>query len=133
MFELHCWITIRETYEVKENEEENIDVILYEIERKIQELKWNKPQIKVCNGEWYIETSIFSNRKTEKAIELLEFFDFVARTAYGSYGVIYILDDEDLNGKNNEFQVYSISRGTLHEQKDTFLSPFIPTVEDANV
>ena len=133
MFELHCWITIRETYEVKENEEENIDVILYEIERKIQELKWNKPQIKVCNVEWYIETSIFSNRKTEKAIELLEFFDFVARTAYGSYGVIYILDDEDLNGKNNEFQVYSISRGILHEQKDTFLSPFIPIVEDADV
>ena len=49
---------------IGKNEEENIDVILYEIERKIQELKWYKPQIKVCNGEWYIETSIFSNRKT---------------------------------------------------------------------
>ena len=62
---------------IGKNEEENIDVILYEIERKIQELKWNKPQIKVCNGEWYIETSIFSNRKTEKAIELLEFLKCV--------------------------------------------------------
>ncbi len=133
MFELHCWITIRETYEVKrKRRRKNIDVILYEIERKIQELKWNKPQIKVCNGEWYIETSIFSNRKTEEVIELLEFFDFVARTAYGSYGVIYILDDEDLNGKIMNFK-YILYQEELCMNKRYISFSFIPTVEDANV
>ncbi len=132
MFELHCWITIRETAQAKQNEEENLDAILYEIKKRIQSLNWNKLQIKVRNGEHYIETSLFSNRKASDATELLEFFSFVAKIACGSYGMIYILDDEDINGKNNEFQVYSISRGVLHKQKDTFLSPFIPTVEDAD-
>ena len=131
MFELHCWITIRESYKAEEKEEENIDIILYKIKKRIQCLNWNKPQIKVRNGEWYIETSVFCNRKNDEVIELLEFFHFVAKIACGSYGMIYILDDEDKYGKNNEFQVYSISRGILHEQKDLFLSPFIPVVEDA--
>ena len=40
MFELHCWIIIRENYEVKENEEENMDEILYEIERKIRKKEY---------------------------------------------------------------------------------------------
>ncbi len=87
-------------------------------------------QVKVRNGEYYIETSIFSNRKTEEVTELLNFFDFVVKTASGSYGLIYFLDDEDKNGRHNEFQVYSIAKGALHQQKDTFLSPFFPTLED---
>ena len=133
MFEIHGWITIRETYEVKENEEENMDIILHKIEKKIQALSWNKPELKVRNGEWYIEMSLFSNRKTDEIDELLDFFNFIAKIACGSYGIIYILDDEDINGKSNEFQVYSISRGALQEQKDVFLSPFIPVVEDADI
>jgi len=44
-----------------------------------------------------------------------------------------MLDDEDINGKNNEFQVFSISRGKLHEHKDTLLSPFVPIVEDTDI
>lgn len=43
-----------------------------------------------------------------------------------------MLDDADVCGRENEFQVYSISRGKLHEHRDSFLSPFIPVVEDAD-
>lgn len=132
MLEFHAWITIRETYEVKDDEEEGISQILQKIRDNAESLKWNKPEIKARNGEWYIELSLFANRKTEEITELLEFFSDIAQNAIGSYGLIYMLDDEDVNGRDNEFQVYSISRGKLHEQRDSFLSPFIPIVEDAD-
>ena len=130
MFEFHSWITIRETYEVRDDEEEGIEKVLQKVRDSIKLLNWNKPEIKARNGESYIEFSLFSNRKTEEIVELLDFFSHIANIAIGSYGIIYMLDDEDQNGKNNQFQVYSISRGKLHEQTDSFLSPFIPVVED---
>ena len=128
MLEFHAWITIRETYKVEE--EDNYDGIINEIQKKIKDLKWNSPQLKFLNGEGYIEFSVFSNRKTEEIDELFEFFTFIAKIATGSYGLIYMLDEGDLNGENNEFQVISIYRGILHRKKDYYLSPFIPTVED---
>jgi len=133
MLEFHGWITIRETYEVRDDEEEGLDRILQNIRNRIQYLHWNKPDLKVRNGEWYIEISLFANRKTEQTIELFDFFTYIANLATGSYGVIYMLDDEDINGKNNEFQVFSISRGKLHEHKDTLLSPFVSIVEDTDI
>ncbi len=128
MLEFHVWITIRETYKVVE--EDNIDEIIKNIQKKIKELKWNKPELKFLNGESYIEFSVFANRKTEEIDELFDFFIFIAKLAIGSYGLIYMLDDGDFNGKNNEFQVFSIFRGALHNEKDNYLSPFVPIVED---
>jgi len=130
MLEFHAWITIRETYKAVDNEEENIDLIVQDIRDRIEKLHWNKPEIKVMNGEYFMEISLFSNHKTKVINELFDLFTDIARHATGSYGLIYMLDDEDTNDKFNEFQVYSISRGHLHAHKDKFLSPFIPTVED---
>ena len=128
MLEFHAWVTIRETYKVID--EDNIDEIIKTIKKKIEKLKWNKPELKFLNGESYIEFSIFANRKTEEIDELFNFFIFIAEVAIGSYGLIYMLDEGNLNGKNNEFQVFSIFRGGLHNKKDNYLSPFIPVIED---
>lgn len=130
MLEFHAWITIRETYKDIEDEEEKLDELIDEIKMDIAGIKWNKPEIKMMNGEYFIEISLFSNHKTEEYDELMDFFASLAKKAIGSYGLIYLLDDEDMNDKHNEFQVYSISRGEIHCQEDSFLSPFIPTVED---
>lgn len=132
MLELHAWITIRETYEAREDEEEGMDLILQKIKNSIESLKWNKPKLKAKNGEWYIESTLYANRRNEEVDEIIQLFDHIAQYATGSYGLIYMLDDADANGKDNEFQVYSISRGKLHEQRDLFLSPFIPIVEDVD-
>ena len=44
--------------------------------------------------------------------------------------MIYLYDDEDTNGNENAFQVFSLARGELTNKKDFYLSPVIPTIED---
>lgn len=129
MVEFHAWITIRETYQAVDNEEENIDVIVEDIRNRIEKMQWMKPQIKAMNGEYFMEISSYSNHKAREIDELFDLFSYITETATGSYGLIYMLDDEDMD-KSNEFQVFLISRGQIHTRKDTFLSPFIPIVED---
>ena len=53
--------------------------------------------------------------------------------ADSSYGLIYLYNDEDINGKQNQFQVFSLARGIVKENKDPFLSLIIPTIEDEEV
>ena len=123
MLEFHAWITIRESYKVIE--EDNNDKIIKEIQKKFKDLKWNAPELR-----FLIEFSVFANRKTEEVDELFNFFTFIAQIATGIYGLIYMLDEGNLSGENNEFQVFSIYRGVLHRKKDYYPSPLIPTVED---
>ena len=51
--------------------------------------------------------------------------------APGSYGLLYLHDDEDTNGFHNAFQVFVLSKGNFILCKDPFLSPYIPRVEDS--
>jgi hypothetical protein len=52
------------------------------------------------------------------------------RAGARAYGLLYIYDDEDTTGLDNEFQVFRMVRGQVSMQKDPFLSPFMPTLED---
>ena len=66
---------------------------------------------------------------------VFDLFRWVAKNAPGSYGLLYIRDDEDMNrGANfaNEFRVWRLCRGRLTEESDPFLSPIVPTVEDVS-
>ncbi|NOU92933.1 hypothetical protein GC093_06750 [Paenibacillus sp. LMG 31456] len=51
------------------------------------------------------------------------------RELAGSYGLLYTQDDEDVED-NNKFVVWKLTRGILTREKDSFLSPYIPVVED---
>jgi hypothetical protein len=42
-----------------------------------------------------------------------------------------LLHDDESPRYDNEFRVWQIVRGRFHEQSDPFLSPCIPTIEDA--
>ncbi|MDE5891742.1 MAG: immunity 7 family protein [Acetatifactor sp.] len=129
MLELHGWVTIRETYKVSDNEEENIDIIIEKLKREVEKLSWFKPQINALNGSWFLEFTLFSNRKNPQTQEVFKFYKRIGELAEGSYGLIYLYDDED-ERKGNEFQVFSLSRGTVKEFSDSYLSPVIPTIED---
>lgn len=129
MLELHGWVTIRETYKVSDNEEENIDIIIQKLKREVEKLSWFKPQINALNGSWFLEFTLFSNRKNPQTQEVFKLYKRIGELAEGSYGLIYLYDDED-ERKGNEFQVFSLSRGTVKEFSDSYLSPVIPTVED---
>lgn len=127
MVELHGWVTIRETYKV--TDEDNIDVIITQIKKAIENLSWFKPQIKVLNGDYYIEFSIFANRQNPETQEVFRFFKHIGEIAEGSYGLIFLYDDE-MKGKENQFQVFSLARGIVKEFNDSYLSPIMPTIED---
>lgn len=129
MIELHGWVTVRETYKATYDEEEHMDIIIEKIKREIENLSWFKPQIKALNGECFLEFTLFANRKNPQTQEVFGLYKRIGELAEGSYGLIYLYDDED-KGRENEFQVFSLSRGTVKEFRDSYLSPIIPTVED---
>lgn len=130
MVELHGWVTIRETYRAILEEEEKIEILVTRIKDEINKLSWFKPEIKAQNGEWFIEFTLFSNRINPQILEVFEFYKQIGKLADGSYGLIYLYNDEDLNGKENQFQVFSLVRGVIKENPDPFLSPIIPVIED---
>lgn len=130
MVKLHGWITVRETYESFFEEEDNIHLVVAEIRETIDRLSYFKPEVKAQNGEVFIEFTRFCNRINPEVLEVFEFCKQVGQSAKGSYGLVYLYDDEDPNGKENRFQVFSLTRGGLKEHNDPFLSPIIPTIED---
>lgn len=130
MIELHGWITIRETYKVIFEEEDQIGLVIEKIQEYINQLFWFKPKIRAQNGEYFIDFSLFANRVNPQIQEVFELYQYIGKIAEGSYGLIYLYNDEDINGKENQFQVFSLCRGMVNENKDPFLSPIIPTIED---
>ena len=129
MIELHGWVTIRETYKVIA-EEDNEDVIIDKIKSEINNLEWFKPRLKALNGEWFIEFTLFANRHNAQTEEVFKFYTRIGELAEGSYGLIYLYDDET-EGRENQFQVFVLSRGSVKEFSDFYLSPIVPTIEDA--
>lgn len=129
MLELHGWITFRETY--KGVEDCQFEQIMKDILRKCESLEYHQLKPRAMDGEWYLETTLFANHHNPEVEELFEFLAYAASRAPGSYGVFYMHDDEDRTGRENEFQVFVIARGKIRREKDPFLSPFIPAVEDA--
>ena len=61
--------------------------------------------------------------------DLLAFFENIGRIAQGSYGLLYMHNDED-SRRHNDFVVYRLARGRVTIFRDELLSPLIPTVED---
>lgn len=133
MIELHGWVTIRETYKATFDEEEKVDLLVKRIQEIIEKSSWFKPEVKAQNGDWFIEFSIYTNRINSQTQEVFELYKNIGEIAEGSYGLIYMYNDEDTNGKENQFQVFSLARGIVKENIDPFLSPIIPTIEDEDI
>ncbi|MDE6568661.1 MAG: immunity 7 family protein [Lachnospiraceae bacterium] len=126
MVELHSWITIRETYEICDDADDAR--VIQNIKQVIQGLNI-EVSVKVRNGEYYIEFSLYTNHFSEDVKEYLNFFSEIGKIAKGSYGLLYLRNDEDAI-YCNEFQIWRLSRGEVRRFDDKILSPFVPTVED---
>jgi Immunity protein 7 len=64
---------------------------------------------------------------------VLNLFEWIAENSLGSYGILYLRDDENSRRDfdySNEFRVWTLRKGILTENSDPFLSPCIPTIED---
>ncbi|TWU14723.1 hypothetical protein CA54_35920 [Symmachiella macrocystis] len=128
MFEFHGWARVQ--YHTH-----NTDSIL-------QDRCWDNlveyvktiPNELVSLNRYNMCDSVFVNGQHNHRSEyVIELFQWIADNSLGSYGILYIRDDEDhsrLSDFENCFRVWRLCRGTLSEHDDPFLSPAIPTVED---
>ncbi len=132
MYEYHGWITLRVTPGEVDNEEEK----LWEINKYAKNIidnfadKHGFAGLNVVNGEHLAWFSGCTNHSSPTSETLLEIFRLIGNQAPGSYGLLYIWDDEATHELNNEFQVWRLVRGKFELLKDCFLSPCIPTIED---
>lgn len=130
MFEFHGWATIHES--TTEVDEGNLEFIVRSIQEFISGMNWNVGLLKIysVNGIYHLSVSGFLNRKTSEVEEIIKLYQFIADQAPGSFGLLYTRDDEDAEGYDNEFKVFVLARGSVRQNKDVYLSPFVPTVED---
>ncbi|MEO0594222.1 MAG: Imm7 family immunity protein [Myxococcota bacterium] len=82
------------------------------------------------NGDYHLRITGKQNHRGQDHEDVLEFYRHVAREAPGSFGTLMVWDDEDKEGKHNEFVTYVMARGKVTAHKDPFLSPCMPTIED---
>ncbi|MBC2177787.1 hypothetical protein HCB27_14260 [Listeria booriae] len=131
MLELHGWITVREPYEYDDDDDDFLDDIVKNVELMIQGFNWGSGilQLNYFNGIPTITIAIQSNRKTSEVSDVFELCEYLKINASGSYGLIYMHDDEDLEGNQNNFIAYILARGELRQEIDTYLSPCIPRIE----
>ena len=124
MFEYHGWISIR--YHTHDTNEEKQTLCV----KKVAELAsaYNFPLVKDLqyNG---LETIHFAGQHNHFSPKVPDFFSKVGEIALGSYGLLFILDDEDPD-HYNQFQKFTLIRGKISRTIEESLSPFIPIVED---
>lgn len=80
----------------------------------------------------------FCTSRNHRASTLWPLMEWVAENGVGSYGLIYVHDDEDIpsvkhygRGEedfSNEFRVWRILGGKVEELDDPFLSPLVPRI-----
>lgn len=127
MTELHGWMAISETCsdEDKLTDSEMVDIMSRTI--SVAQKYGLKPEYH--NGEPFINTILFTNHHTLETDDIITAYTEIARIATGSYGMIYLRDDEDAE-HSNEFQIYVFKRGSCERRRDKLLSPCIPALED---
>ncbi len=131
MVEFHGWAVIKESF-CEEDEDENLlGALILEIEGKIEKMSnfFNEIyNLKCLNGQYHLMFMINHNHRSEHVID---FFKWIAEIAVGSYGVLYVYDDEDIErGNANKFKVWVMKKGKVIESDDPFLSPYNPEVEE---
>ena len=129
MTELHGWLAIRETYGDEDLLPRDVlEGIVKKVDKIIAENTYGVKMLS-RNGSRYLETLFDSNHRTAEVDGIIGVYKSVAGTATGSYGMIWLWDDEDAV-HYNEFQVFVFKRGKCFFRTDTDLSPCMPVIED---
>jgi hypothetical protein len=127
MFEYHGWAVVR-----SESEADDADAaLIQELQSKVASLsEFTRRTFHIgepLNGMYAVRVSGLRNHSRPEIIDL---FRWLADRSRGSYGLLYVHDDED---REHEcvFQVFRLAQGELVEFDDPFLSPIVSTIEDA--
>lgn len=130
MVQYHGWISIHQSTD-RENED-SLDEIVVAIKKEID--KMNAPNrllvLRPINGIYVLHMAGITNHWSQDVDEAIELAKFISENAKGSYGLLYLHNDEDTSGLDNEFVVYKLARGTFEKLQDQSLSPVVPTISD---
>jgi hypothetical protein len=132
MTETHGWITLR--YSDYHSEDHMQVAFVSKFKKYLQRdyawaLEAGHCRLITYNGLEAFTLNVQHNHKGEPFYPL-DIFTWVAQESTGSYGLLYVHDDED-KLQHNEFQVYVLKRGKLLKTKDPFLSPYEEEVEQS--
>ena len=125
MFEFHGWAVLRGDAErpVPKTFVTTVNAQLEELHDRLSQFQISQ----VGNGMTVLTAHGLRNHPQQQVFAL---FEWIAEFSPSSYGLLYVHDDER-SGHDNEFVVWRLARGRLEEQSDPFLSPCIPTIEEA--
>lgn len=131
MFEMHGWITVQDSgdNDVSLRVQNQIQGLVEFVNRgnALVDLSW-------INGQLAIHFCGFFNHRSPHAEELLSLFLKVGEITEDSYGLLYYHDDEvEDPEEQNSFQVMVMRHGRVTNERDTLLSPVIPTIESPDV
>ena len=128
MFEFHGWATV--SYDTHDTDSSLQERCWENLLQHLQLLDSDLIQTQRHNG---CDSLSISGQHNHRAEYVLDLFRWVASNAPGSYGLLYVRDDEDvhrLGDHSNVFRAWKLCRGSFSEMDDPFLSPCIPVVED---
>ncbi|PXZ06876.1 hypothetical protein DKK70_09435 [Gilliamella apicola] len=131
MVEYYGWISISDsTYE---SDDKALSLVLEKLHVFINEYKINDSlgilKLHQVNRVTQLLVSGCRNHFSQELIDIFKLYEYVAKIAVGSYGLLYIRNDESEDAFN-EFEVFVLARGEIKKEKDPFLSPCIPVIED---
>ena len=129
MIEFNGWVIIRESFK-EDDDEIRLNTIIDKIEKKTFESDYKNEvySLKCLNGTYHLSIMVNHNHRTEHVID---FFKWISEISKGSYGVLYVQDDEDFErGNENKFKVWIMKKGKVFEQDDVYLSSMNPEVEE---
>lgn len=138
MFKFHGWVVthtgarlrgVREDFEKYDKEQRDLFEALKGQVRQLEEHMQN------CfffndglNGMYsMMATGLFNHRREV----VLDVFRWLAENGHGSYGLVYVWDDEDPRGTEfYEYRVWRLAKGQFEEFDDLILSPGYPIRHD---
>ena len=126
MFEYHGWAVVRD--DTHSHDEARLRRTAEELQEVIGEFGDGSG---VTDMRWINGTCMvwFAGHPNHRHDCVFGLFRWLAQRAPGSYGLLYVWDDES-HGFENQFRVWRLARGLVLEMADSFLSPCIPTIED---
>jgi hypothetical protein len=128
MFEYHGWAVVRD--DAYGTDESRMQEIVAELQTAIDDFGDGSgmTDVRWVNGQCMVHFAGCPNHRHDQVFAL---FPWLAARAPGSYGLLYVWDDENPRDEN-EFRVWVLLRGRVEEEGDRFLSPCVPTIEDAH-
>jgi hypothetical protein len=139
LYECHGWIVLQETTRFDDEsgvfeQQERFAPVVEEIRGLIRELNWGVGVLTLDSvfDMRVVHVTIRRNRRTPQTDDLERLLALINRRAPGSYGVLYVFDDEnEVEWPGcNAFEVWVIARGKCERRGDPFLSPRAPVIQD---